>query len=487
MAAAAKRLVISSKIATKSGFVEVSNVTHGSKFRCFGTASAASGVLKEEKESKKISKLERRAMLEAFVDQYRASNAGRFPTVSLAQKQIGGSYYHVRQMIQELEFNYRMSLAGKNKAQVGKTEQGSNPALLWKEVPGTSEIEEVSKPAVSASCVSSKDIDTGSDIRAENNTIVDLIIDDVLLDTKEPSVSSAVETASVKKVVKQAHSPSRKKIVECTKNSSINGVSSFGTQMRTDESSINRVFGLTSESMRHSDQGSNPALLLKEGPGPSEIEEISKPVASASCVSYEDFDTLSKIGSKDGATVDLVIDDEFLDRKEPSVSSTVETASVKKAAKHARSSSRKKIVECTKNSSINGVSSSGTQMRTDESRIDSVAELASESLQHSDHDSKRDEANSSESSRSEATVHILNSPHLDSEENNKELKSTEHLCDRNEPKRIDQIGSLEAPEPEELIGDTPKKVEIRESSPGRSDIWGNLKALANSFVNFWWK
>lgn len=51
------------------GFVEVSNVTHGSKFRCFGTASAASGVLKEEKESKKISKLERRAMLEAFVDQ----------------------------------------------------------------------------------------------------------------------------------------------------------------------------------------------------------------------------------------------------------------------------------------------------------------------------------------------------------------------------------------------------------------------------------
>lgn len=294
-------------------------------------------------------------------------------------------------MIQELEFNYRMSLVGKNKAQVGKTEQGSNPALLWKEVPGTSEIEEVSKPAVSASCVSSKDIDTGSDIRAENNTIVDLIIDDVLLDIKEPSVSSAVETASVKKVVKHAHSPSRKKIVECTKNSSIIGVSSFGTQMRTDESSINRVFGLTSESMRHSDQGSNPALLLKEGPGPSEIEEISKPVASARCVSYEDFDTLSKIGSKDGATVDLVIDDELLDRKEPSVSSTVETASVKKAAKHARSSSRKKIVECTKNSSINGVSSSGTQMRTDESRIESVAELASEGLQHSDHDSKRDE------------------------------------------------------------------------------------------------
>ncbi|KAM0945287.1 hypothetical protein DsansV1_C10g0101101 [Dioscorea sansibarensis] len=368
MAAAAKRLAISSRIASKTGFVELCNGTNGSKFRCFGNASAASGALKEQKELKKISKLERRAMLEAFVDQYRASNAGRFPTVSFAQKQIGGSYYHVRQIIKELEFNHRMSLLGKNRdGQVGKTEVGSNPSLRLKEVPGPSEIEEVSKPVASASCLSHKDIDTGSEIGSEDSAIVDLAINDELLDRKKPPVSSTVVTAS------------------------------------------------------------------------------------------------------------------------PPVSSTVVTASVKRAVKNAHSSSRKKIVKCTKNSSINGVSSSGTQMGTDESSIDSMSGLSGESLQRSDHDSKRDEANLSVSSRLETTVHILNSSHPNSQENTVDLKSTGHLHDRNEPQRIDQIGSLEAPESEALIGDPHKNVEIKKSSPARSDIWGNLKALANSFVNFWRK
>jgi len=44
-----------------------------------------------------------------IIRRYRTLNAGKFPTVSHAQKQVGGSYYVVREIIQELEYNHKMS------------------------------------------------------------------------------------------------------------------------------------------------------------------------------------------------------------------------------------------------------------------------------------------------------------------------------------------------------------------------------------------
>jgi len=44
-----------------------------------------------------------------IICRHRALNAGRFPTVSHAQKQVGGSYYVVREIIQELEYSHKMS------------------------------------------------------------------------------------------------------------------------------------------------------------------------------------------------------------------------------------------------------------------------------------------------------------------------------------------------------------------------------------------
>lgn len=40
---------------------------------------------------------------------YRALNAGKFPTVSLAQKEVGGSFYVVREIIQELAYSHKTS------------------------------------------------------------------------------------------------------------------------------------------------------------------------------------------------------------------------------------------------------------------------------------------------------------------------------------------------------------------------------------------
>ncbi|CAA2996624.1 Hypothetical predicted protein [Olea europaea subsp. europaea] len=36
-------------------------------------------------------------------------NAGKFPTASDARKEVGGSYYTIRQILQELEYNSKMS------------------------------------------------------------------------------------------------------------------------------------------------------------------------------------------------------------------------------------------------------------------------------------------------------------------------------------------------------------------------------------------
>ncbi|KAJ0963956.1 hypothetical protein J5N97_029078 [Dioscorea zingiberensis] len=480
MAAAAKRLAITPRIASKTGFVDVSNATHGSKFRCFGSTAAASGVLKEEKESKKISKLERRATLEAFVNQYRASNAGRFPTASYVRKQIGGSYYIARQIIQELEFNHKMSLVGKhNGSHLGKTKQDNNPAMLLKEVSAPSEVEKVSKPIVSENCVSSNDIDRRSKIRTKDNTIANvdqMVINDELLDRKEPSVSATVETSSVKKAVKYAHSTSRQKSVGCTENSSINGVASSGTHTTTNVSGIGSTSRLANESLQDSvhdykrDEVQEPSVSAtvetssvkkavkhahstsrKKSLGSTENSSINGVASSGThtTTNVSGIGSTSRLANE--SLQDSVHDYKRDEVQEPSVSATVETSSVKKAVKHTHSTSRKKTLGSTENSSINGVASSGTHTTTNVPRIGSTSRLANESA----HDSKRDEADLSVSLRLETTVDTYHLSH--SEEDNKNRKSTEHLHDTNGPKHFEQIENLEAPESEGHIGDPPKK------------------------------
>ncbi|WJX71741.1 hypothetical protein P8452_55701 [Trifolium repens] len=60
------------------------------------------------KSGQKVPKHERKAMVESFVNKYRSENAGKFPTVQHTKKEVGGGYYVVREIIQELEYKFKM-------------------------------------------------------------------------------------------------------------------------------------------------------------------------------------------------------------------------------------------------------------------------------------------------------------------------------------------------------------------------------------------
>ncbi|XP_020586885.1 uncharacterized protein LOC110029099 [Phalaenopsis equestris] len=90
-------------------FLEVSNVAlQSSNQWCWSSSAAVSSdSFSPQHNRKKKTKLERSAMVLAFVEKYRTLNGGKFPTVSCTQKQVGGSYYVVREIIQALEHNHK--------------------------------------------------------------------------------------------------------------------------------------------------------------------------------------------------------------------------------------------------------------------------------------------------------------------------------------------------------------------------------------------
>ncbi|XP_072989048.1 uncharacterized protein [Typha latifolia] len=87
-------------------------------------ASVPADSFKPQKGQKRISKQARRALVEVFVEKYRASHEGKFPTASAVQQEVGGSFYTVREMVQELEYNCKMSPSNKSETiQLDKTKK----------------------------------------------------------------------------------------------------------------------------------------------------------------------------------------------------------------------------------------------------------------------------------------------------------------------------------------------------------------------------
>ncbi|XP_040998720.1 uncharacterized protein LOC121244628 isoform X1 [Juglans microcarpa x Juglans regia] len=104
----------SSKSYQKSVRIEINKVVVGSHIQWRGksyTASVASSDIPSDaqKRRRRVSKDERQAMVESFVNKYREMNGGKFPNLSFAQKQVGGCYYNVRKIIQELKHKSKMS------------------------------------------------------------------------------------------------------------------------------------------------------------------------------------------------------------------------------------------------------------------------------------------------------------------------------------------------------------------------------------------
>ncbi|KAH6788540.1 hypothetical protein C2S51_003546 [Perilla frutescens var. frutescens] len=95
---------------------ETSNVVLGSNilghdrsYSASPSAFAESSVLEDRKPRKRISKSERRTLVENYVNKYRETNEGKFPTASHTVNNVGGSYYVARQIIQEMIYNSKQS------------------------------------------------------------------------------------------------------------------------------------------------------------------------------------------------------------------------------------------------------------------------------------------------------------------------------------------------------------------------------------------
>ncbi|KAL6178858.1 hypothetical protein ACLB2K_050375 [Fragaria x ananassa] len=58
------------------------------------------------------SKKELHAVVETFVNEYKAMNAGNFPPIKYTNKQVGGCYYRIRGILQELQYAAKMSPSG---------------------------------------------------------------------------------------------------------------------------------------------------------------------------------------------------------------------------------------------------------------------------------------------------------------------------------------------------------------------------------------
>ncbi|KAE8795021.1 hypothetical protein D1007_30221 [Hordeum vulgare] len=63
---------------------------------------------------KRMTKEERRVRIEEFVENFRASHEGKFPHATYVRQQVGGSYYTVLALLQELEYNSRLKNDVKN-------------------------------------------------------------------------------------------------------------------------------------------------------------------------------------------------------------------------------------------------------------------------------------------------------------------------------------------------------------------------------------
>ncbi|XP_064960897.1 uncharacterized protein LOC135581225 isoform X3 [Musa acuminata AAA Group] len=165
MQASARGLAFSSSpvsCSTKRVFIGLSSALLRSSFRGWEKSFSAlvpSGPYKPQK-GEKISEQERRALVESFVDKYRASNAGRFPPVSHVRQEIGGSYYIIKQLVQEMKYNKRSSLNG-GAHHLTKAEDVDQSSSA-KKVPFTSAVDNMLKTDQDESSVSLK-LDIGVD------------------------------------------------------------------------------------------------------------------------------------------------------------------------------------------------------------------------------------------------------------------------------------------------------------------------------------
>ncbi|KAM0913023.1 hypothetical protein ACQ4PT_012400 [Festuca glaucescens] len=80
-----------------------SSAPSGGRFQGLGAVRCCVQTQAQEKKPRvRKTKEERREMVESFVNTYRVSNSGKFPSVNLTHKEVGGSYYIVREIVRDI-------------------------------------------------------------------------------------------------------------------------------------------------------------------------------------------------------------------------------------------------------------------------------------------------------------------------------------------------------------------------------------------------
>lgn len=82
----------------------LNNVVNGSNIQWCGKSYAASvpSDAPKSQRGRRLPRDERKAMVESFVNKYRVTHDGKFPTASDVRKNVGGSYYVVKIILQEV-------------------------------------------------------------------------------------------------------------------------------------------------------------------------------------------------------------------------------------------------------------------------------------------------------------------------------------------------------------------------------------------------
>lgn len=95
----------------KTDFTKRIDLKRGSKVVQHGHSVAAviSDDSKVKKAGKRVTKDERRARVETYIMKYKAMNNGKFPNTSNIQKEVGGSYYVIKGILQEMEYRSKTS------------------------------------------------------------------------------------------------------------------------------------------------------------------------------------------------------------------------------------------------------------------------------------------------------------------------------------------------------------------------------------------
>lgn len=128
----AGRLRFLSKPSSKRALTEISNLAWGSNTRSRGRSfTALVPSVMPRKIRNWVSKDERQAMVKEFINKHRSGNSGKFPTASYIKKEVGGSYYFVRKILQEVEYKSKLSSSNtgnesSNKKDLPKENEGSN-------------------------------------------------------------------------------------------------------------------------------------------------------------------------------------------------------------------------------------------------------------------------------------------------------------------------------------------------------------------------